>query len=228
MGADDRQATQTSFWDRLSDAARQSLHAVGAERRHRRGAALFREGDSSESVFVLLEGRLKITKLALDGREVILELRGPGDVLGELAAIDGGNRSATGTFLTPGRALHVSAREFDRLIDHEPAVAAATLRTVAYRVRESADRALEAGKTDAMTRVASRLLQLLADAEPDGAGQHVIKSPLSQQELAAWAGVSRDAVVRALKVARDEGWLVTGRQSFTVTDVDELRRHAAS
>ena len=214
------------FWDRLSPDGREAVQRAAVERRHRRGAALFREGDTTDSVIILVEGQLKLTKLSLDGREVILELRGPGDILGELAAVDGAPRSATGAFISNGRALHLTSADFNRLVDDEPSVASATLRTVAQRVRESSNRQLEMGTTDAMARVCSRLLQLMSEAVEEDDGSLTVKSPLSQQELADWAGVSRDAVVRSLKNARDAGWLVTGRQTFTVSDLDALRSHA--
>lgn len=216
---------QHSFLDRLTADGRSALEAAGAERRHRKGAVLFREGDYNTSVLVVLDGTLKLTKLAIDGREVILDLRGSGDVLGELAAVDGSPRSATGTFLTSGRALHLTGTAFNALIDSEPSIAAATLRTVAHRLRDASDRQLEFGTADAMSRVCARLVQLTEGlaAQPDGSIQ--LNSPLSQQELADWAGVSRDAVVRALKTARDLGWLETGRQAFVIKDLAELRRH---
>jgi CRP-like cAMP-binding protein len=98
-----------------------------------------------------------------------------------MAAVDGSPQSATGTFLTPGRALRLTGPAFNDIIDTEPSVAAATLRTVARRLRDASDRQLEFG--------------------------------------------TADAVVRALKMARDLRWLETGRQAFVINDLDELRRH---
>ena len=221
-------SAEPRFLDRLTEQGRERLHAAATERRHRRGAVLFREGESTQSVVVVLDGSLKLTKLAADGREIILDLRGPGDVLGELAAVDGSPRSATGAFLTAGRALHLSGQAFNDLVDTEPAVAAAILRTVARRLRDASERQLEFGTADAMARVCARLVQLANEvpADPDGAVR--LKSPLSQQELADWSGVSRDAVVRTLKLMRDRGWLTTGRQAFTIHDPTALREHLAS
>jgi len=81
----------------------------------------------SGPVMVILEGRIKITKVHVDGREVILELRGAGDILSELTCIDGHPRSATAQFLTHASTLHLSDKEFVEMIETEPAIGAATL-----------------------------------------------------------------------------------------------------
>lgn len=217
---------QPTFLDRLSPTGRVAVESAGTLRRHRRGAMIFREGESSSTVVVILEGSIKLTKVAMDGREVILDLRGAGDVLGELAALDAEPRSATGVFLTPGSLIQLSGDQFNTLVDEEPSVASATLRTVAHRLRSASNRQLEFGTSDSMTRVCGRLVELMEGGAVAADGSVQFKSPLSQQELASWAGVSRDAVVRVLKTARDQGWLETGRQSFVVKSPLDLRRHA--
>jgi CRP/FNR family cyclic AMP-dependent transcriptional regulator len=217
---------QPTFLDRLSPTGRVALESAGTLRRHRRGAMIFREGESSSTVVVILEGSIKLTKVAMDGREVVLALQGAGDVLGELAALDAEPRSATGVFLTPGSLIQLSSDQFNTLVDEEPSVASATLRTVALRLRNASNRQLEFGTSDSMTRVCGRLVELMERGTAAADGSVQFKSPLSQQELASWAGVSRDAVVRALKTARDQGWLETGRQSFVVKSPRDLRRHA--
>ena len=97
---------------------------------------------------------------------------------------------------------------------------------MAHRLRDASARQLKFGTSDAMTRVCARIVELMQDISPDADGTVHLKSPLSQQELADWAGVSRDAVVRALKMSRQLGWLATGRQTFVILQPDELRRHA--
>lgn len=215
-----------SFLERLAPEGRRAVDHAGTERRHRRDTTVFREGDVSREVVIILEGRVKLTKLSPDGREIILDLRGPGDIIGEMAAVDGAARSASAVFLTEGRALHLPGEEFNALIDNEPSVAAATLRTVVHRLRVTSERQLEFGTETAVHRVCGRLVELMDDLSPDASGTIHLRSPISQQELAEWSGVSRDAVVRVLKMARDLGWLETGRQSFIIHRPDELRAHA--
>src|SRR5437867_802106 len=92
---------EASFFDRLDVEARRALESVGNRRRFQRGTALFHERQNSDKVLVLIEGRVKITSLSEDGHETVLAIRGPGEVLGELSAIDEKPRSATATTLEP-------------------------------------------------------------------------------------------------------------------------------
>jgi CRP-like cAMP-binding protein len=164
-----------------------------------------------------------------DGREILLELRGAGEVIGELSAIDGQPRSATGTALDDTRVLAIPVDRFRELLATNPRLAGAVMVSIARRLREASYRQLEMGTSDALTRVCGRLVEL---AERSGADLDsppvVVRSPISQQEIAEWAGVSRDAVVRSLKTLRDLGWIDTGRQSFRILDLDALRARAVA
>lgn len=223
---DEEPPTPRPFLEYLDSQVRDLVFDRGHVRKHREGFVLFREGDSAGPVVVILEGRLKITKVAMDGREVILELRGAGDILGELACIDGHPRSATAQFLTPGSALHLSGTEFIEMVETVPAVGAAALRTVVHRLRAASGRQLEFGTSDATTRVARRLIELMEPNQRNPNEQVSLRSPVSQNELAEWCGLSRDAVVRALRTLRELGWVDTARQRFTILRPEELRRRA--
>src|SRR5678816_1219169 len=98
--------------DRLTDAQRAALVARGRDRRYRRGAFVFHEGDPGHEVIIVWEGHVKVALTSPGGREVVLEVCGPGELLGELSAIDGGTRSASASALEPCTALLVSHRDF--------------------------------------------------------------------------------------------------------------------
>ena len=174
----------------------------------------------------MLEGRVKLTRTALDGREVLIELRGPGSLIGELGAVDDAPRSATATVAEPVDAIVIPAALFRRLLAERGTVALAVLSSVAERLRESAERRLESGTTDALARLCSRLVELAEQEESTAASAIEISSPLTQQELAEWIGVSREAVVLALRQLRERGWVETGRRRITVLDVEAVRRAA--
>ena len=155
------------------------------------------------------------TKLSLNGRQVLLELRGAGELVGELNAIDGGQRSATLRVIEAGVVWVLGSAELMQLARTDGDVAAALLVTLSAKVRESAARHLELGTTEALPpRVARRVAEL---AQLRGGGREVV-SPLSQQELADWAGVSRDGVVRSLTWLRQAGVVETGRRRFVILD----------
>lgn len=212
-----------AFWDELSEDDRGALDGIGAHREHGTGAVIFMEGERATTAVVVLDGRVKLTRTALDGRQVLIELRGPGELVGELGVIDDAPRSATAVAAERLTVLVVPAEPFRRVLAERGSIALAVLSAVAVKLRETAGRRLESGTTDATTRLCARLVQLAAERGPAGGGHVEIESTLTQQELAEWIGVSRDAVVLALRRLRDLGWIETGRRRITILDLDAVR-----
>jgi CRP/FNR family transcriptional regulator, cyclic AMP receptor protein len=211
-----------TFADELGVAGLQQFRDACVVRRARAGDVLCREGEVHDHAYLVERGLLMVTKMALNARQAILELRGPGDLVGELAAIDGAERSATVSVAESGQLLVIDRHALLGLVRSDGAVALALLVSLAGKVRESSDRHLELGTADGMPRVARRLIELweLRGRVAD------FSSPISQQELADWAGVSRDGVVRALTALRNAGVVETGRRRFVVRDVARLRTFA--
>jgi CRP-like cAMP-binding protein len=161
-----------------------------------------------------------------EGREIVLAVRGPGELLGELSTIDGEPRSATGSALGPVEALTVGAEAFVGFLEEYPRVALVLLRTLTRRLREATRRRIEYGAMDTTGRVATRLLEL-AEQYGEASGDSVrILLPLSQEELAGWVGASREAVSKALGALRARGWIATHRRGITILDPTALRGYA--
>jgi CRP-like cAMP-binding protein len=172
--------------------------------------------------------RAKVSTVGGAGREAIVAVRGPGDLIGELSAIDGGPRSATVTTLEPVEVLLLPGSAFAALLDRRPRIALVILRMVAGRLRDADAGQAQLGTQDVVGRVSQRVVELadrFGDAEADGRIE--IALPLSQEELAAWAGASREAVSKALQVLRSLRIVETGRRHITVLEIDALRRRAA-
>ncbi len=218
----------SSFLARIPLLDREELHAAGAMRRFSDGEHLLREGDVPHNVDVVLRGTVKLTKLARSGRQVLLELRGPGDVLGDLGAIDDQPRSAGAIALGDVEALIVPIDRFRLLLGERPAISRALLATLAERLRESSGRQLELGAVDVVGRVCLRLLELAASHGEAVEGGMLVHDAISQQELADWSGVSRDGVVRALHELRAAGAVETGRQRVLIRDLGLLRSRAGA
>jgi CRP-like cAMP-binding protein len=216
------------FLARLDEPDRAALVERGRQRRWPSGATLFLEGDRSESVLVVVSGRIKVFSLTEQGEEVVLAVRGPGALLGELSALDGGVRSASVAALEPVTGLVVPSPVFiEFLRTHGPA-ATVLLRLITSRLRDADRKRVEFGAFDIAARVAGRLVELAERfGEPDEHGVR-ISVALSQDELAGWVGASREAVAKALRVLRDRGFVTTGRRTMTVLDLDGLRRRARS
>lgn len=213
-----------SFLARLSDDQRQRLLAQGRRTRYPRGAAIFTEGEESTHVIALLSGRVKIVYADAHGRETVFGVQGPGDLLGELSAIDHEPRSGAVFALEAVEAVAIAAERFTEMVVTTPALALVVLRLVAGRLRDADRKRIEFGAYSTEHRVARRLVEL-AQRYGDSRGDAVhIRLRLTQEELAGWTSSSREAVAKALATFRAHGWIDTGRRQIVVLDLDALMR----
>jgi CRP/FNR family transcriptional regulator, cyclic AMP receptor protein len=195
----------------------QALLASGAVRRFERGEVLMRQGEQGSYVFLLTAGRVKVARVDPDGNELLLAVRGVADVVGELAVLGGGMRSATVTALVPSITYVLSAAAFLRII-RERRMEQILLRYLIARQRESDDARAELAGLNAMQRVGRVMLRFACVAggeEPD--------LGLSQEELAAATGLSRASVAAALATLRRRGLVATKRRSLVIRDLAKLR-----
>jgi CRP/FNR family transcriptional regulator, cyclic AMP receptor protein len=219
-------AGNRGFLAQLSEQDREAFERLGRRASFPAGTALMHEGLDMGGVMLLLAGNVKATSISVSGREQILAFRGPGDVIGELAAVDDRPHSGTVVAMEPVEALIVPSRDFEAFLEHRPKAAIALLRTVIDRFRDTDRKLVEFGASDSLGRVASRLVELSeSHGEPTDRGI-AIALHLSQDELAGWAGCSPKAVVNALQTLRTLGLIETGRRRITVLDADGLRARA--
>jgi len=211
------------FASALSTEELEDLISRGVRRPFRRGSFIMTEGEASDHVVVLLSGRAKVSSYTADGKEVVLAVRGPGELLGDFSALDEGARSATVAALEAIEALVIPADRFKLYLEDHPRLAVLLLQTWSRRVRDADRKRVEFGAYDTPGRVARRLIELVERyGEGDGASMRISLS-LTQDELAGWTGASREAVSKALREFRDRGWISTGRRAITVMDVEALR-----
>ncbi|WP_243717196.1 Crp/Fnr family transcriptional regulator [Actinomadura darangshiensis] len=220
----------TAFWAALDTAQRAALRAAARPKTFPVRAPLVYQGDESDHVIVLERGWAKVTSATEEGHDVVLAVRGPGDLIAESAVLGGRPRAATVTALSPIRSLVVPAARFTGFLDAHQDVWMLVTGTFVQRM-DDADRRLTANVT---SRGPQRLAMLLVDlAErsvqhvppaPDGSIE--IGPPLSQEELGSWMDASRETVARALNGLRREGLIRTGRRRITVADLPRLREFA--
>lgn len=208
----------------VDDQQLRELFREARRERHGAGSILFREGAGSSSVVLVQQGRVKVTCLTEDGREVLLAIRGPGDVLGELGALDDHPRSATVTAVDEVEVVVIPAGTFRAVVERDGRLALRILRTVNDRLRDADRKRVEFGAVDTPTRVALRLLELSRRYGDTDRGGTDIALPLTQEELAGWVGSSREAVTKALRTFRERGWIETGRKQIAILDEESLRR----
>ena len=213
--------TATPEGSLLGEALRRDGHLV----QFRRGQALFTQGDRAERVFVIERGWVIISCVAPGAREIVLGLRGPGDVIGELSSLDGEPRSATALAVGDVAAIVAPASVLTRAL-RDADIANELIRVLAVRLRDADRKRLEFASLDTLGRVAWRLLELGEQFGEAGADGITVELPLSQEQLASWCGASREATVKALAALRTLGCVTTGRRTLHILDVEALRRHA--
>lgn len=222
-------ATETvelPFLDALAPGSVEALRALGRERRYAAGERLFNEREPGDAVLVLLAGRVKLSCVTDSGREALLGIRVPGELIGEMSAIDGAPRSATATALEPVEVLSVSGDAFVAYLERTPAVALVLVRMLNRRLRDADLKRIEYLAQDTVGRVCSRLVELGERFGAEGEDGVALDVAITQDDLAGWTGSSREAVIRALRTLRELGWIATGRRSIVLRDLEALRRRA--
>ncbi len=213
----------SEFLEALTADELAAFRAVGRARRFAKGEAIFHEGDDAGGVVAVVSGTVKVSLIGVGGREVVLHFSGPGELVGELAAVGGRPRTANVTAVDQVEAISVRAADFRRLALEHPRIGQLVFENVAKLLAEADRQRVDFATRDVTARIAGRLVELAeTSGQPEDGGVR-ITLPLSQDELAAWSGASREAVARSLHLLRELGWIETRRREIKVLDVDALR-----
>lgn len=197
--------------DTLSDANLQVVGSHGVARSYPKNTVIVSEGDSTDSLFVILEGRVKIYVSDDAGHDMVLLTQGPGEYFGELV-LDEGLRSASVMTLEPSRFLVVPKTDFRDFLLSNPAFALSLIEKLIARVR-----ALTASvKSLALMDVYGRVARLLLELAEESNGVYVIAQRLTQQDIASRIGASREMVSRILKDLSNGGYLTQSRSGIVL------------
>ena len=199
----------------LPDAALAALVARLRRRKMPGGTPVVYKGDPSGSLYLIAQGRVKVHQATASGDEVILEVLGPGDFFGEMSLLDGQPRSADVSTLDAAELLLLEGDALREIITEQPAVAWTLLRILSGRLRDQNERAEMLMTRDVAGRVADRLLRLAhSQGTPLPGGKGVrLDVTLTQSDIAALIGATRERVSRALT-----GFRSTGAIAFDKTD----------
>lgn len=212
-----------TFWALLGVAERAAIRSVATPRRYGARDVVCHEGEDTRYVLVLTRGSVRVTVSAPDGRDMVLAVRGPGDIVGELAAVDAAGRSATVTAMDAVEALTTTGERFAHLCRSNGRIGWALLTVVVSRWRDTGRQWTEFGGGSARQRLVALLLDLAARsgrATPLGI---VIATGRTQQDLADTVATARETVVRVLHDLREEGIVSTSRGRITIHRLDALR-----
>ena len=192
-------------------------------RRFRRGEVLFHEGDPGDALFVVASGAVKVAVPSEDGEEAILATLRRGDFLGELALLDGAPRSASAVALEATETLALPRDQFLALVATEPAIRDALLASLAGELRRLTTHVAELHFLDLTGRLAARLARLAEEhgQTPPGGGVR-LDAPLTQSDLAAMIGATRQSVNKLLGEFEADGLLRLERDSIVVPNLERL------
>jgi CRP-like cAMP-binding protein len=209
----------------LTAGERAQWRELGQARRFGDGEVLLREGESARRVMLLVGGRVKVVTSTDEGAEVVLAYREPGEVFGEMAALDGGEHSASVIAVGPVETWALSPERFEVFLERHPRVCRAMLMVMVHRLRQADRQRLEYRARSVTERIAGRLLFLSGQVgEPMADGGVRIGIRLTLPELAATVAAGRDMTVKAMSRLRALGVVTTdAAHHFILPDLEALR-----
>jgi CRP/FNR family transcriptional regulator, cyclic AMP receptor protein len=217
---------ETPLFEALTEEDAKALRSGIIDVHLDRGERLFSEGDTGDKLYIILTGKIKLTKAAPDGRENLLSVHGPGEMFGELSLFDPIPRTSSATAVTSARLAGLAHDDLRTWLAGRPEVAMHLLQALAQRLRRINDVKADLVFTDVPGRVAKALLDLaerFGVLTPDGVQ---VNHDLTQEELAQLVGASRETVNKALADFAARGWIQLAAKSVLVTDTDRLRKRA--
>jgi CRP-like cAMP-binding protein len=190
----------TPLFSALDEEAAIALKQSMVPQTVKKGQDLFKEGDAGDRLYVVTEGKIKLSHASGDGRESLLMVLGPGDMFGELSLFDPGPRTATATAITDSAVLGLGNTDLNPWLAGRPEVSKALLQALAHRLREK-----------------------FGTKTNDGLYVH---HDLTQEELAQLVGASRETVNKALADFASRGWVKLETRSVEILDVERLSKRA--
>jgi CRP-like cAMP-binding protein len=224
MGADDTAVllAQVPVFDELGEPELRRVAEVAVPRRFRAGEVVFREGDDSDTCYVVERGHARALREHPDGRQITLATFGPGDIFGELAMFDDERRSATVEASDELAVVGILGGDMRRLMREHPDIAVKLVISLGRRLRAANERLARQSFQTVQSRVALVLGQLVEQARAEGAGDGDVLVRTTQADLAKLAGSSRESASRFLAVLERAGVISQGRGRLTVHDPDAL------
>jgi CRP/FNR family cyclic AMP-dependent transcriptional regulator len=209
----------------LADEDLAEVAAVAVPRGLDAGEVVFREGDESNTCYIVRSGHARAVREHPDGRTLTLANFGPGDIFGELAMFGDERRSATVETIDEMEVVAILGADMRRLLREHPDISVKLLTALGRRLRETNDRLARQSFQTVQSRVAGVLAQLVTTARKEGAAENDVLITATQADLAQLAGSSRESASRFLAVLERAGIITQGRGKLTVHDPAALDRY---
>ena len=191
-----------------------------------RGTTIFDEGEPGNTLYIIIDGKVKLARHAPDGRENLLSVMGPSDMFGELSIFDPGPRTSSAVCVTEVTAASMNSDLLHQWIDDHPGISAQLLRMLARRLRRTNNSLADLIFTDVPGRVAKALLQLANRFGTQEGPNLRVTHDLTQEEIAQLVGASRETVNKALAEFAHRGWIRLEGKSVVICDTERLARRA--
>src|SRR5450755_401335 len=219
--------SRSPLFEALSEEDTKALRARVTNVEISRGEHLFAEGDAGDKLYVILDGKIKLTRAAPDGRENLLSVHGPGEMFGELSLFDPSPRTASATAITDTTLAGLAHDALRSWLATRPDVAMHMLGALAQRLRRINDIKADLVFTDVPGRVAKALLDLAGRFGVQQETGIQVNHDLTQEELAQLVGASRETVNKALADFAARGWVQLSAKSVLLLDTDRLRKRSS-
>jgi CRP/FNR family cyclic AMP-dependent transcriptional regulator len=201
------------IFSELSDPDIESLSSVATRRRYPKDTVVFYENDEGDSFFMILSGRVKVTILGDDAREVILSMLGPGDFFGEMALLDDEPRSATAIAVEDAELFALQRSDFASVLERTSSISAALIRVLTQRLRKANHQISTLALLDVYGRVARVLIEMAQDEGRRLRDGSIAFRRATHQEIANRIGTTRETVTRMMKDLERQGYVrVSGRE----------------
>ncbi len=207
----------------LDDNQLDRLSQVIIDRQYRKNQIIFGEGDPGEAIFLLKNGKIKLTKTTPDGREQILAFRSAGEIFAEVVLFDGGAYPATAEVIEDAKVGIIRNKDIERIILDNVDIAISLLKIMSKRLRQAQTSLKDIALKDVYGRLASTLLKLAAEHGIKSDGGTRISLNLTHQDLANMIGTSRESVNRVISEWRKEGVLDAQRGEITILKPQKLK-----
>ena len=193
--------------------------------RYTAGREIFAKGSPGQSLVAVLRGRIKISSLSNEGKEIVFNIVNAPEIFGEIAVLDGEERSADATAMTDCELLVLNRRDFLHLLENRADLCMILLRILCRRLRQTSEQVEDVMFRHLESRVAKALLQLAESVGLHGSQQSTsVELHVSQRELGNMAGGSRESVNKILQNWHRQGLIDLGKASVLIRDIEALRR----
>ncbi len=209
-------------FETLGEEDLRRVSEVALTRRFPKGQVLFREGDASNTCYIVRSGHARAIREHPDGRTITLTHFGPGDTFGELAMFDDELRSATVETIDELEVVAIPGRDMRRLMAEHAEIASKLVISLGRRMRVANERLMRQSFQTVQSRVAIVLTDLVAQARAEGAGEGPVELRINQADIAQLAGCSRESASRFLTTLARAGVTKQGRGRVTILDTDAL------